>query len=333
MRKKKTDASYIMGLSDDYGRSAILHTALNLDIFSKLSSKPSDVDELAGKIKASSRGTAILLHALAGMGLIKKKGERFFNSPDSEEFLVKGKKRYYGHMVEFDAMQWPYWGILEESVISGSAAKIPDMFQADPEQVRKFIMGMHSIAMARGDAVHLAKKIKLKGYKKLIDIGGGPGTFAIQFCIANPDLNAAVFDLPATLKITSEVIEQFRMKKRIKMIPGDYNNDKIPEGYDAAFLSNIIHAENEKDNFALMKKIYSSLNPGGMIMIKDHILDKTGTIPSDGAVFAVTMLLFTKGNCYKFIEVKDWLRQAGFKKISLIEPGPPMWSQLVTAVK
>ena len=120
---------------------------------------------------------------------------------------------------------------------------------------------------------------------------------------------------------------------RINLVAGDYNLDPLPVGFDVAFLSNIIHGEDEEANKALMKKVYDTLNPCRRIIIKDHIMDESLTKPACGAIFSINMLLTTKGRDYGFHEVRSWLVGAGFVDISLEELPPPMTSSIVTGKK
>ncbi len=70
------------------------------------------------------------------------------------------------------------------------------------------------------------------------------------------------------------------------------------------------------------------------MVIKDHILDDSLTLPPVGALFALLMLLTTEqGGCYSFNEVKAWLQQAGFKAVKEITLPAPLTSSLVVGVK
>ena len=162
MVKCKTDISRIMELSIGFQKSSILQAAVKLDVFSQIEDKGAKLSFLAKKMRCEERGLSILLDALAGLELITKKGGKYYNSADSKKYLVKGSDSYYGYMIEFDALQWPFWGNLPESVLTGKPARRPDMFQDNEKETSKFIMGMHSIAMASGNAEHLSKKIDLK---------------------------------------------------------------------------------------------------------------------------------------------------------------------------
>jgi 3-hydroxy-5-methyl-1-naphthoate 3-O-methyltransferase len=118
------------------------------------------------------------------------------------------------------------------------------------------------------------------------------------------------------------------------LISGDYRSDPIPGNYDVIFLSNIIHGENVEKNIALVKKLAAHLNPGGQIVIKDHILDESRASPPVGAIFSVLMLLTTDGGrCYSFAEIRNWLESAGLKHVRQIDLPPPLTSSLVIGAR
>jgi hypothetical protein len=73
-------------------------------------------------------------------------------------------------------------------------------------------MAMHEMALG-GEAQELADNLDLAGRKKLFDVGGGPGTYSIFLCKANPMLRAIVFDLPEAIEIAREVIKSSGMVK------------------------------------------------------------------------------------------------------------------------
>ena len=92
----------------------------------------------------------------------------------------------------------------------------------------------------------------------------------------------------------------------------DYLTGELPGPIDAIFMSNIIHSENEAVNAALIAKCFRALAPGGLIAIKDHIMNRDLTEPAAGAVFSLYLLLTTHGRDYSFDETAGWLGAAGF---------------------
>src|SRR5260370_40824506 len=105
----------------------------------------------------------------------------------------------------------------------------------------------------------------------------------------------------------------------------------MPSGFDAVFISNIIHSENARTNQVLFHKCYRGLGRGGIVVIKDHVMDAGLTQPAVGAVFSLYLLLTTSGRDYSFEEISGWLRESGFADIRRQAlPSPPVGSAMVT---
>jgi SAM-dependent methyltransferase len=327
------DFSDLSSISGGFVGARILQVAVKLGVFDVIGIQGSLPEEIASALGTNPRATELLLNALVALGALSKEGGRFHNTEASLTYLVRTSPRYFGGMILFEEGLWDIWGRLEDSIITGKPARDPDMFQKREEERERFIMAMHSLVMARGDARILSDTLDFGWARSMIDIGSGPGTYPMEFLKRYPHLRITVFDLPGTLKVTRRVLEEEGMLGRIEIVEGDYNTDEIPSGFDIAFLSNIIHSEDEETNRRLMKKVYGILNPGGEVIIKDHILDDTLTNPAVGALFSIQMLLTTRGRDYSFREVKGWLEDAGFKGIEWITLAPPLTSSLVIGRK
>ncbi len=327
------DFSELSRITSGFTQSRIIQVAVKLGVFDAIEMRGSPSAEIAKVLGTNPRATELFLNALVALGLLHKEKDEFYNTDTSLIYLVKTSPKYFGGMVLFEEGLWDTWGRLEEAIRTGKPARSPDMFQEREEETERFIMAMHTLVMARGDAEVLSDMLDFKEARTMIDIGSGPGTYPMQFLKGYPHLKITIFDLPGTLNVTRRVLKKERMDGKIELVEGDYNTDEIPQGFDVAFLSNIIHSENEEANQRLMKKVYASLNPNGRIIIKDHILDDTLTSPAVGAIFSVQMLLVTKGRDYSFREVRGWLEDAGFKKSEWIRLMPPLTSSLVIGQK
>jgi SAM-dependent methyltransferase len=167
----------------------------------------------------------------------------------------------------------------------------------------------------------------------MLDVGSGPGTYPVEFCRRHPHLQVTIFDLPGTLDVTRRHLANSGLEDRIRLVPGDYRRDALPSGFDVAFLSNIIHAEDEATNRELMRKVHAALAPGGRVLIKDHVTDDSGTSPAAAALFSITMLLFTRGRDYAYGEIRSWLLDAGFARVGVDVLPPGLISSLVTGYK
>lgn len=151
-------------------------------------------------------------------------------------------------------------------------------------------------------------------------MGGGPGTYAIHFCLKNPDLTATVFDLPTTRPFAEKVIRQFSLTERVQFAPGSYLTDDIPGHYDAAWLSHILHAEGPDVCRMIIQKAVDRLESGGILLVHDFILDNSMDRPLYPALFALNMLLGTDaGQSYSDQQIRDFLADAGLVKIDRLD--------------
>ncbi len=320
-------------ISGDYAAARILHTAVTLGLFDRLEASGRSGAAIAAAAGTDARATELLLNALVAMRLVRKDGDLFRETEVSRNFLGSASPTSYADFVRFDASLWPLWGDLAETVRTGRPARQPDMFQSSPEDTARFIDAMASIVRARGDARVLADTLDLAGVRRLLDVGAGPGTYAIELCRRHPELRATLFDLPGTLAVARKYVEASGVADRIDLVAGDYLRDPLPDGHDLVFLSNVIHGEDEDGNRGLMRKIHGALVPGGRLMIKDHVTDESGTSPAPAAIFSIAMLLFTRGRDYAFAEIRDWLSTAGFARIEADVLPPGLISTLVVAHK
>jgi SAM-dependent methyltransferase len=205
------------------------------------------------------------------------------------------------------------WARLDHSVLSGRANRDRSSFSRE-EWRESFLMGMFNLAMAI--APRMADAIDLASRRRLLDLGGGPGTYAIHFCLKNPALSASVFDLPTTRPFAEKTIARFQLDSRIGFSPGDYHSEDIPGRYDVAWLSHILHAEGHEACREIIRKTVSVLEPGGMIIIHEFILNDTLDGPLFPALFSLNMLLGTEsGRAYSEAELSGMLAAAGVRDI------------------
>lgn len=273
-------------------------------------------EEVAQRVDGDMRGVTMLLNALAAMGLLAKEGYRYTNTQASKSLLVEGSPQYIGYILMHHHFLVESWARLHEAVETGGPVR--QRPHNDERRRESFLMGMFNLAM--GLAPRVVSQIDLKDRHHLLDLGGGPGTYAIHFCLADPRLKATVYDLSTTRPFALRTIEQFDLADRIDFMVGNYVEDDIIRGdYDVAWLSHILHAEGPDECQGIIRKTVSALKPGGLILIHDFILDDTLDRPLFPALFALNMLLGTPhGRAYSESQIKNMLAKAGAKEIHRI---------------
>jgi hypothetical protein len=135
-------------------------------------------------------------------------------------------------------------------------------------------------------------------------------------------MTAVLFDLAPVIQMAGEKFRAEGLSGRVTLAAGDFERDELPSGCDLALLSAIIHQNSPAQNLRLFGKVFRALDAGGSILIRDHIMDESRTLPPAGAVFAVNMLVGTAGgDTYTFGEIKESLEKAGFADVRRVRSG------------
>jgi SAM-dependent methyltransferase len=299
----------------EYRLSRVMLTALELRLFTIMGTRSWSMPELARKVEVSERGLAILCRNLAMAGLLIKKGDRYRNSRLAATLLNADDRAYRGSYLDLLMRQWKDWANLTESVRTGKPADHDEPESA--EYRRTFTWAMHDRTLET--APQIAVQLSLRDAKTLLDLGGGPGTYALAFLAKNHGLRATVGDRPAALEVAQEIAATHKAGTRLSFMALDLLTDKISGSYDVIWYSNVLHIYSPEQNRSVFERARAALKPGGRLIIQDAFLhDREGLFPAESTLFAVAMLLFTEsGNTYSFADVTDWLRATGFESIRL----------------
>jgi len=316
--------------SGSYWVACALHSAVKLDVFTILGDRQSDLKDIARTINADERALSMLLNALAALGLISKVGDQYSNTPFGQSFLSRDSRQYIGYMVLHHHNLMDAWVQLPRAVQSGVSVRGREV-QNDEGQREDFLMGMFNLASCV--APQVAEEVDLSDCSRLLDMGGGPGTYAIHFCMKYPQLKASVYDLPSTRPYAERTIGEFKLTDRIRFVEGDYLQDSIDGSYDVVWLSHILHAEGPESCRTILQKAVSALEPGGKILIHDFILNDTMDGPEFPALFSLNMLLNTpSGRSYSGKQIMDMLSSAGVRELRRLPFRGPNDSAIISGL-
>ncbi|MEA3427786.1 MAG: methyltransferase [Thermodesulfobacteriota bacterium] len=330
MEKQEWNPGRLLQLSVQYWATCTLHAAVKLDLFTAIGEKQLSGEDIAQKLNVSKEGAGRLFNALAAMNLLEKKDNKFSNTHAGKTFLSKDSPKYIGHIITHHHHLVDSWSKLDQAVSTGEPVRAR-VSRTSPEWRESFLMGMFNIGMSI--APLLADKIDLSERRHMLDLGGGPGTYAIHFCLKNSLLKATVCDFHTTRPFAEKTIEKFGLTDRIDFMDGNYVEEGIEGVYDVAWLSNILHGEGQKDCQRIIEKTVSALEPGGMIIVHDFILNNTMDGPLVPALFSLNMLLVTPaGQSYSEKQITDMLAKAGVKKIQRISFKGPNDSGIISGV-
>jgi predicted O-methyltransferase YrrM len=321
----------ILGLARNFMECRILLSGAELKLFTLLTPGPLSAQEVASRIGANPRGLTILLDALTAMALLVKQEGKYQCAPEVSPFLSADSPRTILPMVLHMAHLWERWSLLTKTVQASNLPGRSASASRDASEQQAFIEAMHVIAAPQ--AARIVAAVHPASSRSLIDVGGASGTYTLVFLQAVPEMKATLFDRPEVVEMARKRLGREGVLHRVTLVPGDFYRDELPHGHDLAFLSAIIHQNSPEQNLNLFIKVFRSLDPGGRIVIRDHVMAPDRTSPRDGAIFAVNMLLGTSGgSTYTYDEIQDGLTQAGFIGVRLLQAGQQM-DALVEAFK
>jgi len=300
-----------------YRLPRVILTALELNLFTIIGKRTWKLPDLARELKVSERGLSILCRNLAVVGLLHKRGNQYRNSRLAATALNADDRGYRGSYLDLISRHWTNWQLLMESVRTGQPLD-KDEPEA-PDYRRNFTWAMHHRTLET--APMIAAQLSLKGAKTLLDLGGGPGTYAMAFLAKNPDLRATVCDRPAALEVAKEIAATNKTGARLSYLPLDFLTEDIPGTFDVIWYSNVLHIYSMEENQAVFRRAKAALSPGGRLIIQDAFLhDREGLFPEEASLFAVSMLLFTEsGNTYSLAETSAALKQVGFSSVKTLK--------------
>lgn len=302
-----------------YEKSRIILTACELDLFSQIHSTSKTAKELAVGNNLNLLALKQLLDCLVALDLLKKeqgqysiKGEGSLLSSYSSENLLP--------LVRVMNQSWNKWHYLTDIVKQGYNPHIKESNTYFESINKDFIDLMH--LLGKQLSVEIAELYDLSSFSNMLDVGGASGTYTISFLKKNPKMKATIFDLADVLLLAENRLKLEGYLDRVHLVSGDFNKDLLPKGFDLILLSDILGQNSNEENIALIEKIYQSLNPNGVLLIRDYIMDDSKTHPVGGALFSMLMLVECQGTgTYSFPEIKEIFKKTKFTEPKLYKKG------------
>lgn len=336
MPQQELSVQGIVDLASAFYGSAVLFSAIETDVFTQIRNlgDSATLQSLAEITSSDPRGLRLLLDACVAIGVLTKSNDVYLNTPSGNMALVSGSKMDLSRAILYNRDVYPAWGKLSSLVQSGGPVEAPEIHLGDnPVRTRRFVLSMRGRALAIGQSV--VPLLDLTGCKNLLDLAGGPGTYAVLIAQANPQLHCTTVDLPAVSAVAAECVAESGMTDRVTCLAGDYHTDTYPANtYDAVTIFGALHQESPESILGILQRAHRALQPNGKLFILDMMTDASHTQPPFSALFAVNMALTThNGWVFSDSELKRWMIQVGFSSSETLKMPPPMPHWLVSAIK
>ena len=299
--------------------SKTLLSAVELGLFTELAKGPLAGEQLRQRLGLHARSAGDFFDALVALGMLRRDGGQYANTPETDLFLDRNKPAYVGGILEMaNARLYPFWGSLTEALRTGTPqneAKQGDDFfgalYADPARLRQFLSAMTGLSM--GTARAMAAKFPWDRYKTFIDVGCAQGGLPVQIALAHPHLTGGGFDLPMVGPIFEEYVRSFDLGGRLKFHAGNFMTDELPRA-DVLVMGHILHDWNLDEKRLLIRKAYDALPDGGALVVHEAIIDDDRRQNAFGLLMSLNMLIETPGGFdFTGADGRRWFTEAGFR--------------------
>jgi len=290
-----------------------LFVANEVGLFAALAESSATLDDLAKRTGVPRRTLRIVADAMVSLGFLERQGDQYRNAQVSSTFLsgrtpmdLRPALRYWNRL------NYQRWAKLEEAVRTGKAVFGDFAFTADEQQL--YSEGVEAITA--GTVRALAATYDFTGHRKLLDLGGGTGSFALAVLRQHNHMEATLFDMPAVAALARQRLAGNPLATRLRIIEGDFFTGPLPNDPDAILIANVFHNFLPERNRALLRRVSECAPDAARLLLVDFWTDPTHTQPLTAALMAGAFLLVTgEGDVYSAEEVRDWLQATGWRML------------------
>jgi hypothetical protein len=306
----------ILRLGNLFCDSQALHTAVQLDLFSRLHGEPATADEIRQRLGLHGRGLSDFLRLLVALGLLEIADGRYTNAPGADRHLVQGLDSYLGGFLSGVRRNiYPLYGRLTDALRTGQPQADGDFESMldDPVALGHFVRMMDGLTEVLG--AELVKAFDWSRYRTVLDLGGCRGNLVAQLLAAAPGLTGHVLDRPQLAPFFDEYLADRGLTDRATFHSGDFFRDPLPAA-EVMVYGHILHDWSPHQREYLVRQAYQALEPGGALLVYDRMLPAARD-NVENLTASLTMLLVTEGGGeYTVTEVGDLARAAGFTAVS-----------------
>ncbi len=315
----------VMQLGTGFLGSKTLLSAIELGLFTELARGPRDAETLRLQLGLHPRSARDFFDALVALGMLKRTGTRYANTPETALFLDRNKSTYVGGILEMaNARLYRFWGSLTEGLRTGKAqneAKTGEDFfgtlYADPKRLEGFLKAMTGLSL--GSARAIAKKVPWKRYRTFADVGCAQGGVAVEIALAHKHLTGMGMDLPVVQPIFEAYAKSRGVDGRLRFVPGDFFKEPLPSA-DVIIMGHILHDWNLEEKMMLLRKAYQALPPKGALIVHEALIDDDRKTNAFGLLMSLNMLIETHGGFdFTGADCRKWMKEAGFSR-TRVEP-------------
>jgi hypothetical protein len=295
----------------------VITVAARAGILRRLAEDRATIDQVAHDLRLDPLATGKVVRALSALGLVEADGCDYRTVDALAPYLLAGPDDVTPFLEHHHDL-YDGWGANLEPWLRGEEWKIRSR---NPEDVARFGAAMRAIGSYV--AKRVVQHLDLEGVARMLDVGGGFGHFAREFCRADPRLHATVLDIPAVAEIAARDVADTDFERRIDFVGGDYLASDYGTDFDLVLFANVLHQESADHAADMVRHGASALAPGGRVAVLDFLIDDARREHVPGCLFAINMRSF--GDTHTEPAIRGWMEAAGLRGIDRLDVDADRW--------
>ena len=277
-----------------------LAAASKLAVLDRLESSPATVEEVAVACGLDPGRSRLLLAVLAGLGVIESRGHDAYQAALPELLRLIPRLLPNGRLVEALRGNPPRH---RADTVDGSQEIYPDIVSV--------------LARAFRAAAERAADLLGGDGLRVLDVGAGAAPWTLAIAVRYPNIEVVAVDLPEVIPATRAAVAEEGLDDRYRFLAGDvFELDFGGDGFDLIVAGGFCHLFDEETNLRLLRRLASSLRPGGSLAIIEPLPDENLDGPLPVILYALGLATRTvSGGVYPFSTYVHWLHEAGLGDI------------------
>ncbi len=297
-----------------------------LELLYKHSENGLSLDEICEQIDLSKYAIKVLLESSLSSDIVKVKNDRYKITKTGyylfKDSLTKVNLDYIHH-VNYNGLFYLDDALKNEEPTGlkkcfGEHETIYPLLSSLPEQVKKswFEFDHYYSDTAFKKAIDILLNLKPK---KVLDIGGNTGKFAMELAKADENVHISICDLKEQIELSKQNIAKNNLSSQIDFYPIDILQDdcKLPSGYDIIWMSQFLDCFKEEDIIKILKNVKKSKSSESKIFIVEPLWDKQKFETSAFCIINTSPYFTAMANGYSkmfnYKDLKSYIAQAGLE--------------------
>jgi demethylspheroidene O-methyltransferase len=299
-----------------------------------LAESPLEIRALAHRIGLPVEPAMQLMEAAEALGLTRRRGDRWalgrlgavMVGNSALEAMVRHHAMLYRDLADPVAL------LRGERGGGALAAYWPYAGTARPDQLDEAQIAPYTTLMAASQPMISAEVLAVYDFgkhRRLLDVGGGDGSFLCEVGRAHRELGLMLFDLPAVMGQATPRFTAAGLAQRASLYGGDFHAMKLPRGADIVSFVRVLHDHDDRAVQQMLRAAHAALPPGGTLLIAEPMSGASGAEAMGAAYFGLYLRAMGTGRPRRPEELLRFVRDAGFRNARLVPTATPLVTQVI----